>query len=56
MVFRGGNGGVPLHKLLSQEKDLYSKWPSRSNYYFSAYTTHNRAQHKVYTKNSTSIY
>ena len=35
--------------------DLYSRWPSKSNYHSSACTTHNGAQHKVYTKNSTSI-
>ena len=41
--------------LSSQEEDTYSRWSSRSNCHSAACTTHNGVQHKVSTKNSTSI-
>jgi len=41
--------------LSSQGEDPYFRQPSRSNCHSAAYTTHNGVQHKVSTKNSTSI-
>jgi len=32
------------------KRDSYSRWPFRSNCHSSVCTTHNRVQHKVYTK------